>query len=90
MPDQAFRVPDGSNSLADTDQPPRGLFDFVMDLNRWVYRVLAYVALMTDEYPPFRFDPGGAEAQPAPQPPSGGPSEGGYVRGDLARLGGGS
>jgi len=45
---------------------PGQLFDFLMGLNRWCYRVLAYVALMTDVYPPFRLDMGGAD--PAPMP----------------------
>lgn len=40
---------------------PKGLFDFIMGIHRWAFRVIAYVALMTDCYPAFRLDQGGKE-----------------------------
>jgi hypothetical protein len=55
-----------------TGRYPAGLFDFVMGLNRWVYRVIAYATLMTDAYPPFRIDPGPDDPGTVPERPRGG------------------
>jgi len=36
-----------------TGQVPRGIFDYLVGVMRWGYRVGAYLALVRDEYPPF-------------------------------------
>ncbi|WP_077743241.1 DUF4389 domain-containing protein [Mycolicibacterium boenickei] len=39
----------------------QGMFDLLMGIVRWRYRVAVYVSLMSDEYPPFRMDLGAAD-----------------------------
>ena len=58
--------------LTFTGDYPRGLYDLLTGIARWSLRVLAYVALLTRQYPPFRLDQGGDEpVDPDGPPPPG-------------------
>lgn len=59
---------------------PTALFDLIVGFNRWIYRTIAYVALMTDTYPPFRLDQGGDEPRPVPDPPATPPARSPFAR----------
>ncbi len=53
-----------------TGRYPQPLYDFVMGMDRWALRVAAYAGLMTDAYPPFRLDMGGADPGSRPVAPT--------------------
>jgi hypothetical protein len=57
-------------ALLFSGQYPRGIYNLVLGLNRWVFRVVTYVTLLRDEYPPFRLDQGGLEPVAPPTAPT--------------------
>ncbi|HEX7746144.1 MAG TPA: DUF4389 domain-containing protein [Micromonosporaceae bacterium] len=64
-------------ALLFTARYPRGLYDLLVGVGRWSVRVVAYVTLLTDAYPPFRLDQGARE--PNDGPDDGQPRDGGRV-----------
>lgn len=60
-------------ALLFTGRYPRTIFDLAMGINRWIYRVAAYVLLLRDEYPPFRLDQGPFDPADAVEPGNGAP-----------------
>lgn len=39
-----------------TAKYPKGIFPILLGMNRWAFRAYAYFFLVTDKYPPFRFE----------------------------------
>jgi hypothetical protein len=59
-------------ALLFTTRYPTGLYDLVVGINRWSYRLVVYVALMTDRYPPLRLDQGGDDPEGPAEPAAAG------------------
>src|SRR3954447_17624599 len=58
-------------ALLFTGRYPRSMFDFIMGLNRWYFRVNLYTAVMPAQSPPFRLDQGEDEPLPGGTAPTG-------------------
>jgi uncharacterized protein DUF4389 len=56
-------------SLLFTGRYPRGLYDLLLGIARWSLRTIAYLALLTDRYPPLRLDQGDDEPGTDPTGP---------------------
>lgn len=52
-------------SILSSGKPPEWAEDFIRGYLRWNARLLAYMASLVDEYPPFSFSDNGAPATPA-------------------------
>jgi Domain of unknown function (DUF4389) len=57
-------------ALLFTTRHPPGLFDLAVGIDRWGYRLLVYIALMTDRYSPFRLNHGSTDIERPPQSPT--------------------
>jgi hypothetical protein len=55
-------------ALLFTARYPAGLFDLVVGIGRWGYRLVAYLAFLTDRYPPLRLDQGADDPEGPAEP----------------------